>query len=130
MENPVVRDPWLVMRWHRLDDTRRLTGEALPARYYCLRGRLQWRPRRVLARLGRVDCMLDDSIIRCPRRLPSWPLYTRPGLGESVLGLHRWFPNPNHVLHAKFRPSISAGDSYVGAECGPSRPIGAPCGPS
>src|SRR4051812_20217311 len=45
--------PWVSHRdRHKLENTRRLTGEALPARYYCVRGRLQWRPRRVLTRLG------------------------------------------------------------------------------
>src|SRR3954471_11823405 len=50
--NPMVRDPGLVMRWHRLDDARRLTGEVLPARYYCLEMRLQGRPWLVRTRLG------------------------------------------------------------------------------
>ena len=62
----MVRDPGLVMRWHRLDDARRLTGEVVPARYYCLEMRLQ-RKAKASAHKARVtDCVLDDLDVSPP----------------------------------------------------------------
>ena len=62
----MVRDPGLVMRWHRLDDARRLIGEVVPARYYCLEMRLQGKAQ-ASARKARVtDCVLDDVDVSPP----------------------------------------------------------------
>ena len=62
----MARDPGLVMRWHRLDDARQLTGEVIPGRYYCLEMRLQGKVK-ASARKARVtDCMLDDLDVSPP----------------------------------------------------------------
>src|SRR3954463_12085416 len=92
----MVRDPGLVMRWHRLDDTRRLIGEVVPARYYCLEMRLQGRPRLVRTRLG--------------LQIVYWMMSTPPLLALIYwarsrgvrLSLQTRFPNPKLASHGRF----------------------------
>ena len=62
----MVKDPRLVMRWHRLDDARRLTGEVVPARYYCLEMRLQGKAKASVRRARVTDCMLNDLEVSPP----------------------------------------------------------------
>ena len=62
----MVRDPELVIRWHRLDDTHRLTGEVLPTRYYCLEMRLQGKAKASAHKARVTDCVLDDLDVSPP----------------------------------------------------------------
>src|ERR1044071_9565548 len=109
----MVRDPGLVMRWHRLDDARRLTGEALLSRYYWLEMLLQRRPRLVRTRLG--------------LQIVYWMILTPPFLAFIYaarsrgvrLRLQIEFPNPKLASHAMFKPSFLVADSYVGTVSGP-----------
>src|SRR3954463_6632673 len=109
----MVRDPGLVMRWHRLDDTRRLIGEVVPARYYCLEMRLQRRPRLVRTRLG---LQIVYWMISTP---PLLALIYQARSQGVCLRLQVEFPNPKLVSHARFEPSLLVADSYVGAISGP-----------